>query len=203
MVFWSPTRDATSTGLLEGLLQHVEAVVVAKGMVMPAMRFAFTVLCVAVASGFAPSRPGGAAPAARRDGRAAVAVAAAVESLSVSPIAKVGGVVRLPGSKSLSNRALLIAALCEGETTVENLLASDDTERMPEALAAMGKSEPRERLKRSLPDWQHTRDASTFLESRVSHTGVAFEKYIALPSGGEDAFQEDRIVPMLAWNGII
>ncbi|KAH8082938.1 shikimate 3-dehydrogenase [Aureococcus anophagefferens] len=103
-----------------------------------ATKLACAALCIAVASGFAPSRPGGAAPAARRDGRAAVAVAAAVESLSLSPIAKVGGVVRLPGSKSLSNRALLIAALCEGETTVENLLASDDTERMLEALAAMG-----------------------------------------------------------------
>ncbi|KAH8086030.1 shikimate 3-dehydrogenase [Aureococcus anophagefferens] len=82
-----------------------------------ATKLACAALCIAVASGFAPSRPGGAAPAARRDGRAAVAVAAAVESLSLSPIAKVGGVVRLPGSKSLSNRALLIAALCEGETT--------------------------------------------------------------------------------------
>ncbi|KAH8061909.1 shikimate 3-dehydrogenase [Aureococcus anophagefferens] len=102
-------------------------------MAMAATKCAVLCLCVAVASGFAPSRPGGAAPAARRDGRAAVAVAAAVESLSLSPIAKVGGVVRLPGSKSLSNRALLIAALCEGETTVENLLASDDTERMLEA----------------------------------------------------------------------
>ena len=63
---------------------------------------------------------------------------AAVDSLVVEPIAKVGGVVRLPGSKSLSNRALLLAALCEGETVVENLLASDDTERMLEALDAMG-----------------------------------------------------------------
>ena len=62
----------------------------------------------------------------------------AVDSLVVEPIAKVGGVVRLPGSKSLSNRALLLAALCEGETVVENLLASDDTERMLEALDAMG-----------------------------------------------------------------
>jgi len=61
-----------------------------------------------------------------------------VESLTVQPIAKVGGVVRLPGSKSLSNRALLLAALCEGTTVVENVLASDDTERMLEALAAMG-----------------------------------------------------------------
>ena len=71
-----------------------------------------------------------------------------------------------------------------------------------EALAAMGKREPREVLRRSLPEWQHAADASTFLESRVSHTGVAFEKYIALHGDGEDVFQEDRIVPMLAWNGI-
>mmetsp|Transcript_7593 Transcript_7593/g.10550 ORF Transcript_7593/g.10550 Transcript_7593/m.10550 type:complete len:490 (-) Transcript_7593:1168-2637(-) len=63
---------------------------------------------------------------------------AEVEKLRLSPIEKVQGVVRLPGSKSLSNRALLIAALCEGETIVENLLESDDTERMLEALAALG-----------------------------------------------------------------
>ena len=75
------------------------------------------------------------------DGRCGVSLGASssveVESLVVEPIPLVGGVVRLPGSKSLSNRALLLAALCEGETTVENLLASDDTERMLEALAAI------------------------------------------------------------------
>jgi len=62
----------------------------------------------------------------------------AVEKLDLEPIPLARGVVRLPGSKSLSNRALLIAALCEGETVVENLLASDDTERMLEALDALG-----------------------------------------------------------------
>ena len=46
--------------------------------------------------------------------------------------------VRLPGSKSISNRVLLLAALADGETEVRDLLASDDTERMLEALQALG-----------------------------------------------------------------
>ncbi len=50
------------------------------------------------------------------------------------------GVVRLPGSKSISNRVLLLAALAEGDTQVREMLASDDTARMLEALAALGVS---------------------------------------------------------------
>ncbi|OQA32252.1 MAG: 3-phosphoshikimate 1-carboxyvinyltransferase [Betaproteobacteria bacterium ADurb.Bin341] len=48
------------------------------------------------------------------------------------------GTVRLPGSKSISNRVLLLAALCEGETEVRDLLVSDDTERMLDALQTLG-----------------------------------------------------------------
>ena len=48
------------------------------------------------------------------------------------------GAMRLPGSKSISNRALLLAALAEGVTEVRGLLASDDTARMLEALQALG-----------------------------------------------------------------
>ena len=48
------------------------------------------------------------------------------------------GTVRLPGSKSISNRVLLLAAMAEGETEVRDLLASDDTERMLEALKQLG-----------------------------------------------------------------
>lgn len=48
------------------------------------------------------------------------------------------GVVRLPGSKSISNRVLLLAALADGETEVRDLLASDDTARMLEALQTLG-----------------------------------------------------------------
>jgi 3-phosphoshikimate 1-carboxyvinyltransferase len=48
------------------------------------------------------------------------------------------GSVRLPGSKSISNRVLLLAALADGETEVRDLLVSDDTERMLEALKVLG-----------------------------------------------------------------
>ncbi len=48
------------------------------------------------------------------------------------------GTVRLSGSKSISNRVLLLAALAEGETEVRDLLASDDTGRMLDALKALG-----------------------------------------------------------------
>ena len=50
------------------------------------------------------------------------------------------GTIRLPGSKSISNRTLLLAALAEGITDVRNLLASDDTARMLDALKALGLS---------------------------------------------------------------
>eukprot|EP00854_Cymbomonas_tetramitiformis_P015978 gene15978-18945_t len=68
----------------------------------------------------------------------AAAAETAVETLTLQPIKKIDGVVRLPGSKSLSNRILLLAALAEGETTVENLLDSDDIRYMVGALEALG-----------------------------------------------------------------
>ena len=48
------------------------------------------------------------------------------------------GTVTLPGSKSISNRVLLLAALAEGTTEIHHLLDSDDTGRMLEALEALG-----------------------------------------------------------------
>lgn len=58
--------------------------------------------------------------------------------LDLPPLAKVAGTVRLPGSKSISNRILLLAALARGTTEIHDLLDSDDTRRMLEALAALG-----------------------------------------------------------------
>jgi len=54
------------------------------------------------------------------------------------PVARLAGTIRLPGSKSISNRALLLAALSRGDTVLEHLLESDDTQVMLEALAALG-----------------------------------------------------------------
>ena len=48
------------------------------------------------------------------------------------------GEVRLPGSKSITNRAFLIAALARGTTRLHNLLKSDDTRYMGEALQKLG-----------------------------------------------------------------
>jgi len=61
-----------------------------------------------------------------------------VNSITLEPIKKVEGEVNLPGSKSLSNRALLLAALAEGTTTLTNLLESDDTRHMLNALKLLG-----------------------------------------------------------------
>ncbi|SPE32497.1 5-enolpyruvylshikimate-3-phosphate synthetase [Burkholderiales bacterium] len=58
--------------------------------------------------------------------------------LTVEPIARAQGEVRLPGSKSMSNRALLLAALAEGSTQLSGLLEADDTRVMIRALRALG-----------------------------------------------------------------
>ncbi|AOR64979.1 3-phosphoshikimate 1-carboxyvinyltransferase [Pectobacterium wasabiae] len=60
------------------------------------------------------------------------------ESLTLHPIKLINGTLNLPGSKSVSNRALLLAALSEGKTRLTNLLDSDDVRHMLTALTALG-----------------------------------------------------------------
>ncbi len=61
-----------------------------------------------------------------------------LEFLDIPPLKSAYGTLRLPGSKSISNRVLLLAALADGTTEVRDLLRSDDTERMLEALRTLG-----------------------------------------------------------------
>lgn len=61
-----------------------------------------------------------------------------MEKITLSPISAVEGTINLPGSKSLSNRALLLAALSKGTTKVTNLLDSDDIRHMLNALKVLG-----------------------------------------------------------------
>ncbi|HEX5792835.1 MAG TPA: 3-phosphoshikimate 1-carboxyvinyltransferase [Rheinheimera sp.] len=61
-----------------------------------------------------------------------------MKTLTLNPISKVAGEVHLPGSKSISNRVLLLAALAEGTTQITNLLDSDDIKHMLNALTALG-----------------------------------------------------------------
>lgn len=61
-----------------------------------------------------------------------------VPSLCLAPVTTASGTLQLPGSKSISNRVLLISALAEGNTQVAGLLDSDDTRVMLDALRLLG-----------------------------------------------------------------
>ncbi|QCI25521.1 3-phosphoshikimate 1-carboxyvinyltransferase [Buchnera aphidicola (Sitobion avenae)] len=60
------------------------------------------------------------------------------DSLDLKPISYVNGTVSLPGSKSISNRVLLLSAIAKGTTYISNLLDSDDTQYMLNALKKLG-----------------------------------------------------------------
>jgi len=61
-----------------------------------------------------------------------------MEQLTLSASTSAKGSITLPGSKSISNRTLLLAALADGVTEIRDLLVSDDTSRMLEALQTLG-----------------------------------------------------------------
>ena len=61
-----------------------------------------------------------------------------MDSLTLPALTRAAGTVRLPGSKSISNRMLLLAALAEGTTEIRDLLDSDDTRVMLDALQKVG-----------------------------------------------------------------
>lgn len=60
------------------------------------------------------------------------------ESITLQPIQRFQGTVTLPGSKSISNRALLLSMLAEGTTLNQNVLQSQDVEVMLQALQRLG-----------------------------------------------------------------
>ncbi len=61
-----------------------------------------------------------------------------MDFIDLPPITRVAGSVRLPGSKSISNRTLLLAALAQGTTELRGVLDADDVDRMQDALRALG-----------------------------------------------------------------
>jgi 3-phosphoshikimate 1-carboxyvinyltransferase len=58
--------------------------------------------------------------------------------IDLAPMSRAAGVVSLPGSKSISNRTLLLAALAAGDTRLDGLLDADDVDRMQDALSVLG-----------------------------------------------------------------
>ncbi len=102
-----------------------------------------------------------------------------MEFLDLLPLKTARGSVRLPGSKSISNRTLLLAALAEGTTEIRDLLASDDTDRMLEALKQLGvvieKTAEHDYRVAGAPQGFANKDADLFL----GNAGTAFRPLTA------------------------
>ena len=60
------------------------------------------------------------------------------DNITLSPIKNVSGSVTLPGSKSVSNRILLLSMLAKGDTEIQNILDSDDIRYMVEGMKKLG-----------------------------------------------------------------
>ena len=61
-----------------------------------------------------------------------------MDQIILHPVKKIGGEILIPGSKSISNRALLLAAVSKGNTSLNNILKSEDTDVMIRALRQLG-----------------------------------------------------------------
>lgn len=118
---------------------------------LPPLSMAPTVMMASSATAVAPFqglKSTASLPVARRSSRSLGNVSnggrircmAGAEEIVLQPIKEISGTVKLPGSKSLSNRILLLAALSEGTTVVDNLLNSEDVHYMLGALRTLGLS---------------------------------------------------------------
>ena len=107
--------------------------------------------------------------------------------LDLDPIARVEGTVKMPGSKSISNRVLLLSALAEGETQIEELLDSDDTRVMLEALAGLGVRVEQRPGRTALVHGVNGRFPAKSAELSLGNAGTAFRPLTAVLAlaGGE------------------
>ncbi|MEP9383733.1 3-phosphoshikimate 1-carboxyvinyltransferase [Nocardioides sp. KR10-350] len=104
--------------------------------------------------------------------------------------APVDATVTLPGSKSLTNRALLLAAIADQPSVVRRALRSRDTLLMAAALTALGSA-----VDTSGPDWTVTPgafDHDAFVDCGLAGTVMRFVPPVAALSTGEVAFDGDE-----------
>ncbi len=115
-----------------------------------------------------------------------------MKQLTLQPAASVGGQIVIPGSKSLSNRVLLLAALSTGETIVRNTLHSDDTSRMLEALALLGTvivstGKDSYSIKGNAGPFQRGKDAA-ILQLVLGNAGTAMRPLAAVLCAGSGSY---------------
>ncbi|MEP6608633.1 MAG: 3-phosphoshikimate 1-carboxyvinyltransferase [Burkholderiaceae bacterium] len=115
--------------------------------------------------------------------------------LTVDGFDRASGAVRLPGSKSISNRALLLSALADGPTQLLNLLDADDTRVMQDALMTLGvacKRDTDEVLVSGCSGRFPIREASLF----VGNAGTAFRSLTAALAFADGHYALDGVVRM-------
>jgi len=113
-----------------------------------------------------------------------------MEFLDLPPVSRMAGSVRLPGSKSISNRTLLLAALASGTTEIRGLLDADDVERMLDALRALGvhierRGASRDFLVHGVSGSFQTQSAELFL----GNAGTAFRPLAAVLALGTGEYR--------------
>ena len=98
------------------------------------------------------------------------------EGLLIRPLTRPpDATIRVPGSKSITNRALLIAALARGSSSLEGMLFSDDTRYMAESLRRLGAEQGRREDRRQQDDGPHrlVSSSSAFTRSRTPSASEA------------------------------
>lgn len=102
-------------------------------------------------------------------------------AISIGPLRSAHGTVALPGSKSISNRTLLLAALAHGRTRLTGVLEADDTRIMIEALRALGVAVSHDAAAReAVIDGCGGRFAVTAADLFLGNAGTAFRPLTAL-----------------------
>ncbi len=120
-----------------------------------------------------------------------------MRTLTLEPCSALAGEVTIPGSKSISNRALLLAAQAAGRTCLQNLLDSDDVRLMLEALGNLGVTTTEEEGERCV----HGRAGPLVTEERnlvldLGLAGTAFRPLAAALTTGRGSFVLDGVARM-------
>jgi 3-phosphoshikimate 1-carboxyvinyltransferase len=118
------------------------------------------------------------------------------DALTLAPIANAAGTIRLPGSKSISNRALLLAALADGTTVLHDLLDADDTRVMFAALRAMGVDVAEDATARTVTVRGGRALRAPQEPLFLGNAGTAFRPLTAAVAMGEGGFVLDGVARM-------
>lgn len=109
---------------------------------------------------------------------------------TIDPVATVQAQVRLPGSKSMTHRALLMASLAEGESRIENALVAEDTLLTAKALQQMGvRCQWDEQTVHVIPPDRRWRQPAEPI--RLGNSGTSMRLLLAVAATGEGRFTFD------------